>query len=65
MIDDPELTRLLREAHDEVAALAGLEESVDRLRRAHAAQTALAGLPAEKLRAALRMRRADLEGGRR
>ena len=63
--DDPELTRLLREARDEAAAMAGLEENVDRLRRARAAQTVLAGLPPEQLRAALRMRRADLEGERR
>jgi len=62
--DDPELERLLREANDEAAAVAGLEESLGRLRRARAAQTALAVLPAEQLRAALRMRRADLGGGR-
>lgn len=63
--DDLELQRLLREAHDEAAVVAGLEDSLERLRRARAAQTALAGLPAEQLRVALRMRRAALAGGRR
>jgi len=62
--DDLELQRLLREAHDESAAVAGLEDSLERLRRARAAQTALAGLPAEQLREALRMRRTALAGGR-
>lgn len=55
--DDLDLARLVREAHDEAAALAGLEDNLDRLRRARAAQTALAGLPADQLREALRMRR--------
>lgn len=55
--DDQDLVRLVREAHDEAAALAGLEDNLDRLRRARAAQTALAGLPADQLREALRMRR--------
>lgn len=63
--DDLELQRLLREAHDEAAAVAGLEDNLERLRRAWAAQTALAGLPAEQLREALAMRRAALAGGRR
>lgn len=63
--DDLELQRLLREAHDEAAAVAGLEDSLERLRRARAAQTALAGLPAEQLREALRMRRTALACGRR
>ncbi|HEX5333139.1 MAG TPA: hypothetical protein VFW79_10900 [Cellulomonas sp.] len=65
MTDDLELQRLQREAHDEAAAVAGLEDSLERPRRARAAQTALAGLPAEQLRQALRMRRAALAGGRR
>ncbi|MBU4337320.1 MAG: hypothetical protein KJ548_12190 [Actinobacteria bacterium] len=63
--DDLELQRLLHEAHDEAAAVAGLEDCLERLRRVRAAQTALAGLPAEQLREALRMRRAALAGGRR
>ncbi|MBU4215907.1 MAG: hypothetical protein KJ792_14800 [Actinobacteria bacterium] len=63
--DDLELQRLLREAHDEAAVVAGLEDSLERLRRARAAQTALACLPAEQLRVALRMRRTALAGGRR
>jgi UDP-N-acetylmuramyl tripeptide synthase len=63
--DDLELQRLLREAHDEGAAVADLEDSLERLRRARAAQTALAVLPAEQLREALRMRRTALAGGRR
>ncbi|NMR21624.1 hypothetical protein [Cellulomonas fimi] len=63
--DDLELQRLLHEAHDEAAAVAGLEDSLERLRRARAAQTTLAGLPAEQLREALRMRRTALAGGRR
>ena len=63
--DDLELQRLLREAHDEGAAVAGLEDSLERLRRARAAQTALVGLPAEQLRKALRMHRTALAGGRR
>jgi len=63
--DDLELQRLLHEAHDEAAAVAGLEDSLERLRRVRAAQTALACLPAEQLREALRMRRAALAGGRR
>ncbi len=63
--DDLELQRLLREAHDEAAAVAGLEDSLERLRRARAAQAALAGLPDEQLREALRMRRTALAGGRR
>jgi hypothetical protein len=63
--DDLELRRLLHEAHDEAAAVAGLEDNLARLRRARAAQTALAGLPAEQLREALRMRRIALAGGRR
>ena len=63
--DDLELQRLLHEAHDEAAAVAGLEDSLERLRRARAAQTALAGLPAEQLREALRMRRTALASGRR
>lgn len=62
--DDLELQRLLREAHDEAAAVADLESGLQRLRRARAAQTALAGLPAEQLREALRLRRAALAGGR-
>jgi len=63
--DDLELARLVREAHDEAAAVAGLEDSLDRLRRARAAQTALAALPAERLREALRLRRAAAAGGAR
>lgn len=63
--DDLELARLVREAHDEAAAVAGLEDSLDRLRRARAAQTALAALPAERLREALRLRRAAVAGGAR
>ena len=63
--NDLELQRLLHEAHDEAAAVAGLEDSLERLRRARAAQSALAGLPAEQLREALRMRRAALAGGGR
>lgn len=63
--DDLDLARLVREAHDEAAALAGLEDNLDRLRRARAAQTALAGLPADQLREALRLRRHDLNETRR
>jgi thioredoxin-like negative regulator of GroEL len=58
-----EVQRLLREAGGEEAAVAGLRECVDRLERARAAKTALAALPADELRAALRLRRADLETG--
>lgn len=60
--DDIELARLLRDARDEAAAVAGLEACVDRLRRARDAQAALASLPADQLRAALRLRRTDLAG---
>lgn len=59
--DEMDLAQLVREAHDEAAALAGLEDNLDRLRRARAAQSALAGLPADQLRRALRMRRDDLD----
>lgn len=37
--DDLELQRLLHEAHDEAAAVAGLEDSLERLRRARTALT--------------------------
>jgi hypothetical protein len=61
--ENPDLARLVREARDEDAAVAELEGCVQRLRRAREAQTTLATLPAEQLRAALRMRRGDLGGG--
>lgn len=60
---DDELARLVREARDEDAAVAALEGCLQRLRQARAARTALAGLPAEQLRTALRLRRTDLERG--
>lgn len=63
--DDLDLQRLLHEAYDEAAAVAGLEASLERLRRARAAQIVLAGLPSEQLREALRMRRTALAGVRR
>ena len=58
--ENPDLERLVREARDEDAAMADLEGCVQRLMRARDAKTALAGLPAEQLRAALRMRRTEL-----
>jgi hypothetical protein len=58
--DNPDLERLVREARDEDAAMAELEGCVQRLLRARDAKTALAGLPAEQLRAALHMRRIEL-----
>ena len=61
----PDLARLVREARDEEAAVADLEGCLARLHRARAAQTALALLPAEQLRAALRLRRAELDRGTR
>lgn len=63
MTDTDDLARLVREARDEDAAVADLEGCLLRLRRARAAKTTLAGLPAEQLRSALRLRRADLGGG--
>ena len=62
--DEPDLDRLLLEAGDEAAAVADLESCVGRLVRSRAAQTKLAVLPAEQLRAALSRRRGQLEGGR-
>lgn len=61
---DPDLYRLVREARDQDAALAELQGCVQRLRRARAAQTALARLPADQLRAVLQSLRAELGGGR-
>ena len=58
--ENPDLARLVREARDEDAAMADLEGCVQRLMRARDAKTALAGLPADQLRAALRMRRTEL-----
>ena len=58
--ENPDLERLVREARDEDAAMADLEGCVQRLMRARDAKTALAGLPADQLRAALRMRRTEL-----
>jgi len=52
----------VREARDEDAAIADLEGCMRRLLRARDAKTALAGLPAEQLRAALHLRRTELEG---
>ncbi|MEO3936749.1 hypothetical protein V3N99_08310 [Dermatophilaceae bacterium Soc4.6] len=63
MTDDHDLARLVREARDEDAAVADIEGCRARLQRARAAQSALAALPAEQLRTALRMRRADLDAG--
>jgi len=60
--DNPDLARLVREARDEDAAVSDLEGCVQRIRRAREAKTALAGLPAEQLRAVLEMRRLDLGG---
>lgn len=57
---DNDLARLVREARDEDAAVADIEGCLDRLRRARQARAVLAGLPAEQLRTALRMRRAEL-----
>lgn len=57
-----DLTRLVREARDEDAAVVELEGCVRRLQRARQARTELAALPAEQLRNVLRLRRADLEG---
>ena len=51
--DEPDLDRLLLEAGDEASAVADLESCVGRLVRSRAAQTRLAVLPAEQLRAAL------------
>ncbi|WP_407342813.1 hypothetical protein [Pengzhenrongella phosphoraccumulans] len=64
MTDDLELQRLLREAHDESADFASLEEGLERLHRTRAVQTALAGLHAEQLRDSLRTSRTTLAGGR-
>ena len=50
------------QARDEDAAIADLEGCMRRLLRARDAKTALAGLPAEQLRAALHLRRTELEG---
>jgi len=61
--DNDELARLLREARDEDAAVADLEGCLQRLHRARDAKSALATLPAEQLRTALQMRRADLGSG--
>ena len=61
---DPDLYRLVREARDQDAALAELQGCVQRLRRARAAQTAPARLPADQLRAGLQSLRAELGGGR-
>lgn len=55
-----DLARLVHEARDEDAAVAELEGCLRRLRRARAAQTTLATLPPEQLRAALRIRRLEL-----
>ena len=64
-MDDGDLARLLEVAGDEAAAVAGLEDCVDRLHRARDAQAALAGLPADRLREALLLRRARAGGERR
>ena len=61
---DPNLAALVRQARDEDAAVADLEGCLQRLRRARAAQSALAHLPAEQLRAVLQVRRTDLDGAR-
>jgi len=58
--ENPDLERLVREARDEDAAMAELEGCVRRLLRARDAKTALAGLPADQLRAALQLRRIEL-----
>jgi hypothetical protein len=60
--EQPDVERLVREARDEDAAIADLEGCMRRLLRARDAKTALAGLPAEQLRAALHLRRTELEG---
>ena len=62
VIETPDLARLVREAHDEDAAVADLDGCLQRLRRARQAQTVLATLPADQLRAVLQMRRRDLGG---
>jgi hypothetical protein len=62
--DDAELERLLRDAHDEDAAVADLDGCVARLLRAREAKIALSRLSAEELRTVLQMRRATLETGR-
>ena len=64
MTDDLEQQRPLREAPDKGVAVAGLEDGLERLRWARAAQTALAGLPAEKFRESFWTRRTTLAGGR-
>ncbi len=61
-VTDNDLERLVREAHDEDAAVADLEGCLQRLQRARQAQTTLAHLPADQLRAVLQMRRRDLGG---
>ena len=61
--DNDELARLLREARDEDAAVADLENCVQRLHRARDAKSVLSTLPAEQLRTALQMRRTDLGSG--
>jgi hypothetical protein len=61
--DDRDLSGLVAAARDEDAAVATLQEGFERLRRARAAQSQLATLPAEQLRKLLAQRRADLGGG--
>lgn len=61
--DEQDLARLVSQARDEQAAVADLEGCVQRLRRARAAQSRLATLPAEQLRVVLQRGRADVEAG--
>ena len=61
-VTDNDLERLVREAHDEDAAVADLEGCLQRLQRARQAKTTLAHLPADQLRTVLQMRRRDLGG---
>jgi hypothetical protein len=61
-VTDNDLERLVREAHDEDAAVADLEGCLQRLQRARQAKTTLAHLPADQLRTVLQLRRRDLGG---
>ncbi|GIG23311.1 hypothetical protein Cch01nite_40350 [Cellulomonas chitinilytica] len=63
--DELEIRQLLRDARDEAAAVAGIEDGVARLRRARDAQSALAQLPPDRLRAAIELRRIELDGAPR
>lgn len=61
-VTDNDLERLVREAHDEDAAVADLEGCLQRLHELRQVKTTLAHLPADQLRTVLRMRRRDLGG---